>query len=184
MARNYTNPNTRALTSKTFIGKLAETLGLIDGLSPNQKKTKKPSLSQKSVVQALKRAGIKGAVITYSIDSVMTALKNYSETPERKAALKEKTEKQNKNLANKNVNLSRVVNKSKTESPPSKGKVGRGKLKRPTESKTVTVKSGDTLTKIAKDKNISLPILKKLNPNIKDYNKIKPGQKIRVGGSK
>jgi len=74
--------------------------------------------------------------------------------------------------------------KPKKESPPSKGKTGRLKSKKPTGPKTVTVESGDTLTKIAKDKNISLSILKKLNPNIKDYNKIKPGQKIRIEGSK
>ena len=41
--KDYKNPDTRALTSTTFIGKLAETLGLKEGLSPDQKKTKPAS---------------------------------------------------------------------------------------------------------------------------------------------
>lgn len=43
-----------------------------------------------------------------------------------------------------------------------------------------TVKRGDTLSKIAKDHSISLDQIKKLNPQIKNYNLIHPGQKIRV----
>jgi len=81
------------------------------------------------------------------------------------------------------TSLSGSSGSKKTKSPPSKGKVGRLKSKKPTGPKTVSVKSGDTLTKIAKDKNISLSMLKKLNPNIKNYNKIKPNQKIKIGGS-
>jgi LysM repeat protein len=51
------------------------------------------------------------------------------------------------------------------------------------DTKQVTVKSGDTLTSIAKSKGTTVANLKKINPQIKDLNKIKPGQKIRVGGS-
>lgn len=43
-----------------------------------------------------------------------------------------------------------------------------------------TVKKGDTLSKIAKDNGITLEQLKKLNPEIKDINKIRIGQKINI----
>ena len=51
------------------------------------------------------------------------------------------------------------------------------------DTKQVTVKSGDTLTDIAKKNGTTVANLKKINPQIKDLNKIKPGQKVRVGGS-
>ncbi len=41
--------------------------------------------------------------------------------------------------------------------------------------------SGDTTTKITKKFNISLDVFKKLNPTIKDVNKISIGQKVKVG---
>jgi LysM repeat protein len=44
-----------------------------------------------------------------------------------------------------------------------------------------TVVSGDTATKITKKFNISLDVFKKLNPTIKDVNKISIGQKVKVG---
>ena len=43
-----------------------------------------------------------------------------------------------------------------------------------------TVKRGDNLSVIAKNHGISLDQIKKLNPGIKNYNLIQPGQKIRV----
>jgi predicted chitinase/LysM repeat protein len=44
-----------------------------------------------------------------------------------------------------------------------------------------TVVSGDTATKITKKFNISLDVFKKLNPTIKDVNKLSIGQKVKVG---
>ena len=49
-----------------------------------------------------------------------------------------------------------------------------------TAVKTVVVKSGDTLSKIAKDNNVTLAKLLQLNNGIKDPNAISIGQKIRV----
>lgn len=49
-----------------------------------------------------------------------------------------------------------------------------------TTKKYVTVKKGDTMTSIAKANKTTLATLKKLNPTIKDINKIYVGQKIRV----
>ena len=46
--------------------------------------------------------------------------------------------------------------------------------------KTTTVKKGDTLSQIAKDKNTTLTAIKKANPNITNVNKIKPGQVIKL----
>jgi len=44
-----------------------------------------------------------------------------------------------------------------------------------------TVVSGDTATKITKKFNISLDVFKKLNPTIKDVNKLSIGQKVKIG---
>ena len=46
--------------------------------------------------------------------------------------------------------------------------------------KTVVVKAGDTLSKIAKDNNMTLAKLLQLNKSIKDPNAISIGQKVRV----
>lgn len=43
-----------------------------------------------------------------------------------------------------------------------------------------TIKRGDTLSAIARDSGIKLAELRDANPQIKDLNKIKPGQKIKV----
>jgi len=47
-------------------------------------------------------------------------------------------------------------------------------------TKSVTVKSGDTLSQIAKDNNTTLAAIKKANPNITDIHSIRPGQKVKV----
>jgi len=46
--------------------------------------------------------------------------------------------------------------------------------------KSYTIKSGDTLSQIAKKQGTTLGKLLKANPNIKDPNKIRPGQKIKI----
>lgn len=47
-------------------------------------------------------------------------------------------------------------------------------------ARTIVVKAGDTLSKIAKDNNTTLAELVKLNKDLKDINSLKIGQKIRV----
>ena len=47
-------------------------------------------------------------------------------------------------------------------------------------SKSYTVKKGDTLSEIARDNGTTLKKLKAANPQIKNLNKIKPGQKIKI----
>ena len=47
-------------------------------------------------------------------------------------------------------------------------------------SKSYTVKKGDTLSEIARDAGTTLKKLKAANPQIKDLNKIRPGQKIKI----
>jgi LysM repeat protein len=48
------------------------------------------------------------------------------------------------------------------------------------KSSSVTIKKGDTLSQIAKDNGTTLKALKESNPNIKDLNKIRIGQKINL----
>jgi len=58
--KDYTQ--TRKPISSSALGKIAEVLGIKEGLSDKQKATKRASLSQKVVRQAMKRAGVAGAV--------------------------------------------------------------------------------------------------------------------------
>jgi len=51
-----------------------------------------------------------------------------------------------------------------------------------TKMSTYTVKSGDTLSKIAKQYGMTLNNILELNPKIQDANKIYPGQSINVSG--
>ena len=48
------------------------------------------------------------------------------------------------------------------------------------DTKSVTVKAGDTLSQIAKNNNTTLAAIKKANPNITNIHLITPGQKIKV----
>jgi LysM repeat protein len=52
------------------------------------------------------------------------------------------------------------------------------------EQNAYTTKSGDNLSKIARDNNLSLAALLKLNPQIKDANKIGIGDSINIPGAK
>ena len=65
--------------------------------------------------------------------------------------------------------LLKEVLKDKGTAPPVK-----------TKSSSVTIKKGDTLSQIAKANGTTLKALKESNPNIKDLNKIRIGQKINL----
>ena len=60
------------------------------------------------------------------------------------------------------------------------GGLGVGSLVR---NKSYSVKSGDTLSQIAKRRGVTLNALKNANPNIKNLNKIGVGQKIKLPNS-
>jgi|MDSV01.2.fsa_nt_gb hypothetical protein len=67
-----------------------------------------------------------------------------------------------------------------------KGKMaagGRMKKKGYAKGGNVKIKSGDTLSQIAKSKGISLKALLSANPNIKNANKIRVGQSIKIPGA-
>jgi len=65
--------------------------------------------------------------------------------------------------------------------------VGDGESKPKSSSRSgggsYTVKSGDTMSAIAKRSGVRLSELRDANPQIKDLNKIKPGQKLKVPGA-
>ena len=48
------------------------------------------------------------------------------------------------------------------------------------DTKPYTIKKGDTLSEIARDNGTTLKAIQEANPNIKDLNKIKPGQEINL----
>ena len=48
------------------------------------------------------------------------------------------------------------------------------------DTKPYTIKKDDTLSEIARDNDTTLKALKEANPHIKDLNKIRPGQEIKM----
>ena len=70
MAKDYST--TRQPISNTMLGKIAEMVGIKEGLNPNQKKIKLATMSQKVVKQALKRAGIIGFAASEALDFIMS----------------------------------------------------------------------------------------------------------------
>jgi len=48
------------------------------------------------------------------------------------------------------------------------------------DTKPYTIKKGDTLSEIARDHGTTLKAVKEANPQIKDLNKIRPGQEIKM----
>ena len=75
--KDYTQ--TRKPISRSALGKIAEVLGIKEGLSDKQKRTKIASLSQKVVRQAIKRAGVAGVVAAEVIPK-LGAMLNASNT--------------------------------------------------------------------------------------------------------
>ena len=48
------------------------------------------------------------------------------------------------------------------------------------DTKPYTIKQGDTLSEIARDNGTTLKAIQEANPHIKDLNKIRPGQEIKI----
>ena len=48
------------------------------------------------------------------------------------------------------------------------------------DTKPYTIKKGDTLSEIARDNGTTLKAIQEANPHIKDLNKIRPGQEIKM----
>jgi N-acetylmuramoyl-L-alanine amidase len=67
----------------------------------------------------------------------------------------------------------------KTTDAPTRPVARAGEPRKPSPPKTYTLKSGDTLAKIAKVQGITLQQLQAANPGV-DTRKLKPGVEIRV----
>ena len=171
--KDYNNPDTRALTSKTFIGKLAEILGIKEGISPDQAKTKPASLSQKAVRQALKRMGIGGIAVGYISDKIIPALKKYHQSDVRKKLVSDRKDFNKMMAEGMGMKPKPKRSYSKTTSAGAKDK---GKT---TPLKSVSVKSGDTLIALSKRHGVSLEKLKQLNPKVKPR-KMQIGSRIKL----
>ena len=139
--KDYTG--TRKNVSKTMLGNLAETLGFKKGLSYKQLMTEAASLSQKSVRQALKRAGWKGAIalgfleaVGYGASKVAEKIKN---TPTSSTPTKSKTKTYAEMVKeDKEKGKSKVLSRRAPDAPPSKPK----KLKDKKEEKKFNLKTG------------------------------------------
>ena len=166
--KDYKNPDTRALTSTTFLGKLAEAIGLKEGISPDQAKTKPASLSQKAVRQALKRMGVGGIAVGYISDKIIPALKKYHQSNVRKKLVSDKKEF-NKMMASGMGMTSKPKPKIKVSNVGKNAPMGAG-------IKRISIKKGDTLSAIARNNNTTVLTLKKLNPNVKP-------REMKIGGS-
>ena len=174
--KDYKNPDTRALTSTTFLGKLAEAIGLKEGISPDQAKTKPASLSQKAVRQALKRMGIGGIAVGYISDKIIPALKKYHQSNVRKKLVSDRKD------------FNKMMAEGMGMTPKPKKKVSNVGKNQPMGAgiKRISIKKGDTLSEIARKNNTTVSTLKKLNPNVKPREmKIGSSLKIpRTGGTK
>ena len=123
--KDYTQ--TRKPISKSTIGKIAEVLGIKEGLSDKQKRTKIASLSQKVVRQAIKRAGVAGVVAAEVIPK-LGAMLNASNTAKVNPARKPMgfapaaKDKQLKNTVKKTVKkvTSKTTPKVKPKPKPKK----------------------------------------------------------------
>lgn len=112
MANKKDYSQTRKPISKSALGKIAEVLGIKEGLSDKQKATKKASLSQKVVRQAMKRAGIVGfaaAEVLPRLGSMLNASNTGKVNPAKKpmgfaAAAKDKQQKSTIKKAVKKAN--------------------------------------------------------------------------------
>ena len=167
---------TRALTSKTFIGKLAEILGIKEGLSPDQAKLREADFSKKNVRQALKRFGLRGAAVGVAIDPIITALKKYHQSDVRKKLVSDKK------------SFNKMMAEGMGMTPKPKKKVSNVGKNPPMGAgiRRVSIKKGDTLSAIARKHNTTVSTLKKLNPNVKPREmKIGSSLKIpRTGGTR
>jgi len=171
--KDYKNPDTRALTSTTFLGKLAETLGLKEGISPDQAKTKPASLSQKAVRQALKRMGIGGIAVGYISDKIIPALKKYHQSDARKKLVSDR--KQSNKMMAEAMGIKRKPKRSYSKTT-SAGAKDKGKT---SSLSSVSIKEGDTLTALSKKHGVSLEKLKQLNPKVKPR-QMQIGSKIKL----
>ncbi len=123
--KDYTG--TRKNVSKTMLGNLAETLGFKKGLSYKQLMTEAASLSQKSVRQALKRAGWKGAIalgfleaVGYGASKVAEKIKN---TPTSSTPTKSKTKTYAEMVKeDKEKGKAKVLSRRAPDAPPRKPK--------------------------------------------------------------
>jgi LysM repeat protein len=128
-------------------------------------------------------------------DKVKTKKKTYADmTAEDKAkgkakilALRAKDKKEDKKPGDKEKKAKGVsFFKNLATTLKNKGKASANEMKRagPTKSaSSVKVKSGNTLSQIAKSKGITLKALLAANPSIKDANKISIGQNIKIPAS-
>jgi len=84
--------------------------------------------------------------------------------------------------AKKTATKSKTPNRSKgfTTAAIVGGAAGAGGTAAALKKKNYSVKSGDTLSQIAKREGVSLKAIKEANPNIKNLNKIRVGQNIKV----
>ena len=83
---------------------------------------------------------------------------------------------------NYNTKLNDIIKKYNLTQYDGKQSVKPSKPKKPSNTKTYTVKSGDTLSQIAKKHNTTVKNLQSIN-NIKNPNLIYPNQKIKITGS-
>jgi LysM repeat protein len=97
----------------------------------------------------------------------------------KKTATKSKTVGR---AAKKTATKTKTPNRSKgfTTAAIVGGAAGAGGTAAALKKKNYSVKSGDTLSQIAKREGVSLKAIKEANPNIKNLNKIRVGQNIKV----
>ena len=135
------------------------------GLTAQQKKLQKALEGQaKRTGRAAKKTATKSKTVGRAAKKTATKSKTVGRAV-RKAATKTKTPNRSKGFT-----TAAIVG----------GAAGAGGTAAALKKKNYSVKSGDTLSQIAKREGVSLKAIKEANPNIKNLNKIRVGQNIKV----
>ena len=135
------------------------------GETLGEAKIKPIAKSSRSTVPYEISAFIKGGGTTLSLAAIYSYL-----TSEKKDSMRKMAEATGIKSAPKSKPKKKVSNVGKN--PPQ----GKG-------MRRITVQKGDNLSKISKRAETTIANIKRLNPNIKDVNKIKTGQRIIVRGN-
>ena len=150
---------TREPLSKTQLGKLSEKLGITSKLTPEQTKAKTLALSPKVVNQAIKGARWIGGSYVGAGAIILPQLISFI-----RSTMNVKTEPKSGPMRFANRGVKKPKPKRSYSNTTSAGAKDKGKT---TPLKSVSVKSGDTLTALSKRHGVSLEKLKQLNPKVK-----------------
>lgn len=116
------------------------------------------------------------AMADYALADAMAEVEGFDSTDEEEAAARREADAKVSGAFTASQSKQQAAASTQTSNQQKKSKAVE---KKQPATKTVTVRKGDTLSRIARANGLSLTALQKLNPQVKN-GAIKPGDKIRV----